>query len=63
MTNLNDALTFARYDDTTRHTLVFINRFNERREISHLTFNDAMKRATALRARSYRVSIKPMCSI
>lgn len=61
--SLNDALTFAKYDDTTRHTLVYINRFNERREISHLTYNDAMQRADALRKRSYRVSIKPMCTI
>jgi hypothetical protein len=61
--NLNDAMTFAKYDDTTRHSITFVNRFNETRTISHLTFDDAMRRAHALRARSYRVVITRMMTI
>jgi len=61
--NLNVALTFARYDDTQRFRIVFTNRFNETRVVSHLTYADAMHRADVMRKRAYRVEIKPMCSI
>lgn len=61
--NLNVALTHATYDDTSRHRIVYMTRFNERRVISHLTYPDALRRAIALRARAYRVVIEPMCAI
>jgi len=61
--NLNIALTHSRENDTTRHRIVYTNRFNERRIVTHLTYADALRRAAALRARAYRVVIEPMCAI
>ncbi len=59
-TNLTIALTFPRYDDTMRFRVVYVTRFNERRVIDHLTYNDAVMRADAMRKRSYRVNLEPM---
>jgi hypothetical protein len=61
--NLTTAMTFDRTNDTTRHRVVYVTRFNERRVINHLTYADALRRADTLRARAYRVTIEPMCAI
>lgn len=61
--DLRLALTFPRYDATMRFRVVYHTRFNERRVIDHLTYPDAMMRADAMRRRSYRVTIEPMCAL
>ena len=61
--DLRLAMTHSRYDDTSRFRIVYTTRFNERRVIAHLTYNDAMMRADAMRKRSYRVTLEPMCAI
>lgn len=62
-TDLRIALTHSRDNDTSRYRIVYHTRFNERRVITHLTYPDAMMRADAMRKRSYRVNLEPMCAI
>ena len=61
--DLRLALTHSRYDDSSRYRIVYYTRFNERRVIAHLTYPDALMRADAMRKRSYRVVLEPMCAI